>query len=297
MANKPQLVIFGEVLFDCFPDGRSVLGGAPFNVAWHCQAFGLQPLLISRVGNDQQGEQIKAAMDDWNMSGRGLQTDDQYPTGRVQIAFNQGEPEYQIVENSAWDFITTDELPSLSGEMMLYHGSLALRSQTSATSLAHLKQNPGVSVFVDINLRNPWWNQQQVKQLIADAQILKLNEAELELLGTETTELENVIQSRLAEYHLDWLIMTRGEQGVIACDAAQHIYTAKPERADRVVDTVGAGDSFSSVLLLGQYLQWPIQITLQRAQQFASAIVGIQGATINDKNFYQTFINEWNLPI
>lgn len=297
MANKPQLVIFGEVLFDCFPDGRSVLGGAPFNVAWHCQAFGLQPLLISRVGNDQPGEQIKAAMDDWNMSGRGLQTDDQYPTGRVQIAFNQGEPEYQIVENSAWDFIATDELPSLSAEMMLYHGSLALRSQTSATALAHLKQNSDVSVFVDINLRNPWWNQQQIKQLIADAQILKLNEAELELLGTETTELENAIQSRLAEYHLDWLIMTRGEQGVMACDTARHIYTAKPERADRVVDTVGAGDSFSSVLLLGQYLQWPIQITLQRAQQFASAIVGIQGATINDKNFYQTFINEWNLPI
>ena len=40
-------VVFGEVLFDCFPDGSAVLGGAPFNVAWHLhgmrQRQGLRP--------------------------------------------------------------------------------------------------------------------------------------------------------------------------------------------------------------------------------------------------------------
>ena len=51
------VVIFGEVLFDDFPDG-AVLGGAPFNVAWHLQAFGLHPVMISRTGNDAQRDQI-----------------------------------------------------------------------------------------------------------------------------------------------------------------------------------------------------------------------------------------------
>ncbi len=75
MSNKNRLVIYGEVLFDCFPDGSNVLGGAPFNVAWHCQAFGLNPLFISRVGNDRQGEQVKQEMQNWSMRTDGLQLD------------------------------------------------------------------------------------------------------------------------------------------------------------------------------------------------------------------------------
>ena len=69
-----QLCVFGEVLFDHFPDGRRVLGGAPFNVAWHLQAFGKRPHLISRVGDDAEGQEIRTAMRDWGMSEAGLQT-------------------------------------------------------------------------------------------------------------------------------------------------------------------------------------------------------------------------------
>ncbi|MBA1332725.1 carbohydrate kinase, partial [Candidatus Endoriftia persephone str. Guaymas] len=53
MESHP--IIFGEVLFDCFEDGSRVLGGAPFNVAWHLQALGAAPLFISRVGDDSLG--------------------------------------------------------------------------------------------------------------------------------------------------------------------------------------------------------------------------------------------------
>jgi fructokinase len=48
LRGRPLVV--GEVLFDVMPDGNRILGGAPFNVAWHLQAFGLKPLLITRVG-------------------------------------------------------------------------------------------------------------------------------------------------------------------------------------------------------------------------------------------------------
>ena len=61
VTGTGQPVVFGEVLFDIFPDGSRVLGGAPFNVAWHLQAFGCAPLFVSRIGEDENGEQVRAA--------------------------------------------------------------------------------------------------------------------------------------------------------------------------------------------------------------------------------------------
>ena len=59
MKNSSRPCIFGEVLYDHFPDGSRVLGGAPFNVAWHLQAFGLAPRFISRVGDDAEGRKLR----------------------------------------------------------------------------------------------------------------------------------------------------------------------------------------------------------------------------------------------
>jgi fructokinase len=299
--HKPQTVIFGEVLYDCFPDGKRVLGGAPFNVAWHCQAFGLQPLLISRVGDDPSGEAIQRAMRDWGMSTSGLQLDLQHPTGVVDVQFNQGEPTYTIVENCAWDFIDKTELPKLHNNGLLYHGSLALRKPESAAALGYIKQQLAASIFVDINLREPWWKLSQIKQLMADAQWLKLNQHEFALiapeLAAEAVENDAALIELLQQYRLELLIVTRGEQGVVACDAEGSVSRVVPEKLASIADTVGAGDAFSSVMLLGQALQWPLTTRLERAQQFASAVVGLQGATSPDTSFYQPFIEAWQLSV
>ncbi|HEY9201895.1 MAG TPA: PfkB family carbohydrate kinase [Gammaproteobacteria bacterium] len=299
MMHKPQTVIFGEVLYDCFPDGKRVLGGAPFNVAWHCQAFGMQPLLISRVGDDPFGQQIQQAMRDWGMVTDGLQIDSQHPSGVVDVRFEQGEPSYTIVENSAWDFIDKSCLPKLHNNSILYHGSLALRNAASAAALDYIKQKVSMSIFVDINLRSPWWKLPQIRQMVSDARWLKLNQHELVQiqpdLAESTVEDEQMLIQLLQLYQLEMLIVTRGEQGVVACDHQGRISRVVPERLSRVADTVGAGDAFSSVLLLGQTLQWPLHTRLHRAQQFASAVVGLQGATTSDVQFYQPFIEAWQL--
>lgn len=155
--NKPSVpVIYGEVLYDCFPDGNRVLGGAPFNVAWHCQAFGLAPLFISRVGRDPMGEQVRDAMQDWGMNVEGLQIDEIHPTGDVAVSFDNGEPAYDFVENSAWDFIDSKQLPELNEDTMVYHGSLALRNDVSADTLRHIKKITQAKVLLDVNLRAPF---------------------------------------------------------------------------------------------------------------------------------------------
>ena len=107
---KQRLCIFGEVLFDHFPDGKHVLGGAPFNVAWHLQAFGQAPYFISRIGDDAEGETVRNAMRDWGMNTEGLQIDKHLPTGRVDIEFVDNEPHYDIVHPCAYDAI--ESLPA-----------------------------------------------------------------------------------------------------------------------------------------------------------------------------------------
>ena len=129
-------LIFGEVLFDRFPDSSVVLGGAPFNVAWHLHAFGLKPLMVSRIGNDALGRRVEAAMRDWGMDCSGMQTDSTHPTGSVEVSFVEGEPSYEIAQGVAYDFIDASVLPQPDdGEWLLYHGSLALRHSCSAAAL------------------------------------------------------------------------------------------------------------------------------------------------------------------
>ena len=213
----------------------------------------------------------------------------------VDIKFDNGEPSYNIIQNSAWDFIDLGCLQKLDEGVMLYHGSLALRNDTSAKTLNYIKEITQASVFVDINLREPWWKTKVINEVISNCRWLKLNEEELAIVVSEDLAIEDKMKKLLSLNALDLFIVTQGEKGGLVSDSQGGIYPFVPKLTTNVVDTVGAGDSFSSVILLGQYKNWPLDTTLQRAQQFASAVVCIQGATINDKEFYQPYIDEWEL--
>ena len=60
-----------------------------------------------------------------------------------------------------------------------------------------------------------------------------------------------------------------------------------PRPAKYVVDTVGAGDAFTAVVVAGIIQRWTLDDTLEKAQQLASAIVGIRGALPYDRQFYK----------
>jgi len=289
-----EVSIFGEVLFDCFPSGEKVLGGAPFNVAWHLQAFGQRPCFISRVGSDDEGERIRRAMQGWGMRTDLLQTDAQRSTGEVRVSLHEGEPSYDIVEPAAYDFIDGQSLGDLPCKL-LYHGSLCLRNEQSSAALDQLRSSGHQTIFMDVNLRSPWWHSDKVLEWVGQADWVKLNEAEFALLHGTTADLSASAQGFLHQYGLQGVVVTRGERGAILISAELPPLTVAPVKALRVVDTVGAGDAFSSVLLLGLNLDWPMQETLERAQSFASALVGQRGATVGDAAFYRPFLETWGL--
>jgi fructokinase len=294
-TQTPRPIIFGEVLFDCFPDGSVVLGGAPFNVAWHLQAFGMAPVFISRVGDDALGRRIRDTMHAWGMDTSGLQLDSAHPTGKVEIRFVDGEPEYDIIDSQAYDFIDAGAVPPLQQGAVLYHGSLALRNAVSRHALEEIRRQYAHSVLVDVNLRDPWWQREGILQLLEGGSWVKLNEHELALLAGGARDTAEAMAQLLRDYGLQLLIVTRGSAGAVAITAAGEESRVVPRGVAHITDTVGAGDAFTSVVLLGQAHDWPLPLLLERALQFASAIVRVRGATVNDRAFYRPFVLEWGL--
>ena len=130
--------------------------------------------------------------------------------------------------------------------------------------------------------------------MIDGATWVKLNELELNLLSTGDPADDDAGDELRRRYALHGLILTRGSQGAELLGADTRISVA-PERAPQVVDTVGAGDAFASVVLLGLLQEWPIESTLERAQAFASAVVGLRGATVTDVDFYARFARAWGV--
>jgi fructokinase len=292
--SKPP-IIFGEALFDCFPDGTGVLGGAPLNVAFHLAAFGADPVFVSRVGNDRLGDQIDRAMADRGMSRVGLQRDPLHATGTVQVRLADGEPSYDIVADRAYDHIDAAALPALPSNALLYHGSLALRNGDSAAAFEALRTRLDAAVFLDVNLRDPWWGEDRLRAMIDAATWVKLNADELELLTSGGTSAEERARLLMEQHGLQLVIATLGAAGAFALNAAGEHCRVAPAESVQVVDAVGAGDGFASVLILSLLHGWPLQQSLERAQSFASAMVGRRGATVDDPAFYAGFAQQWGL--
>ncbi len=295
--RQVPVCVFGEVLFDLFPDGHRVLGGAPFNVAWHLNAFGERPYFCSAVGDDEPGQRVREAMVDWGMDSSGLRTDPDHPTGEVAITLTGGEPSYDILPDRAYDHL--HELPGALRCDLLYHGTLALRGAVSAKALDAIKSGEPKQVFLDVNLRDPWWNRNQVLDLVAGADWVKLNRDELELLsegGSRTGDDLAARAARFREAHgLTGVILTLGAGGALGVTAADAGVRVAPPADIAVVDTVGAGDAFAAVSILGIRHGWPLAETLSRAQLFAARIVAQRGATAAAPALYEPFIDRWGL--
>ncbi|HBI14427.1 MAG TPA: carbohydrate kinase [Desulfobulbaceae bacterium] len=299
MQQKKKLplfapIIFGEVLYDCFPDGREIAGGAPFNVAWNLQALGLSPLFLSRVGNDSRGEQIKQMMEKGAMDTSGLQIDPDLPTGKVTVTLQAGEPQFTVLPDQAYDRIVFRLPEELSTPCFLYHGSLALRNDTTRKTLFRIKEQVACPIFVDINLRDPWWSRELVFSLLQETTWLKLNEHELNTLFPGGGTIAERGGRALERFNLSAIFITLGNKGAMALTAEGGHYAVVPEKVCPVVDTVGAGDAFSSILLLGLVQDWPLPLTMERAQYFASAVIGRCGAITTERNFYTAIRGQWS---
>ena len=295
-AQRP--LVFGEVLYDRFPDGSTVLGGAPFNVAWHLQGFGLAPTFISRVGDDELGERIIATMTAWGMDTLGIQKDETHPTGRVVVSIHNNEPSFEIVSEQAYDFIDAALVEKLLREEhygLAYHGSLIARNPPARTALDALRL-ANFPLFVDVNLRRPWWQQEWLDDALRQARWAKVNEHELRILSKQVDIPDFNIKVGAEELRrvcdLEMLVVTQGAAGALILSNDLLIETA-PGDVGEIVDTVGAGDAFSAVTIVGLLRKWPLEVLARRAVDFAAAVCRMRGATASDRDLYRNCLRKW----
>ncbi|TCV90299.1 carbohydrate kinase family protein [Sulfurirhabdus autotrophica] len=298
------VALFGEVLVDKFPD-RNVLGGAPFNVARHLQAFCLHPVLITRTGNDKLRDELLGAMTERGMDIRGVQPDPVHPTGQVMVHMENGGHRFEILSEQAYDYIhagVTRMIALAVQPELVYFGTLAQRHPTSRRALGSLLKSAIAPRFLDINLREPWYDLKTLKRSLNQANIIKLNNEELlhisKLLRIGGTD-ETTKAALLAEqFNISQVLVTKGEQGAWLRNESGAITDLQPDATQpdiHIADTVGAGDGFASVFILGLFKKWTPEQSLQRADQFARAICGIRGAIPQDDQFYAPFRTAWSL--
>lgn len=296
-ASRP--LIFGEALFDHFPDGSRVLGGAPFNVAWHLRGFKAHPLLVSAVGQDEAGEEILERMEEWGMDRQGVQRHPELPTGKVQAQLRDGDVRYRIQEHQAYDAIRKKALPTspvLDRTDLLYHGTLALREATNRETLGHLRDTLPCPILLDVNLREPWWTREGVNRLLEEADWVKMNREEASLLSGRTIdEREDLLRAARdlqSRHGIRNLVVTLGEEGALGLDAREAVWQEAPEVRD-AVDTVGAGDAFSAVMVLGIQQAWALADTLRRAAEFAAELCRFRGAIPDEPHLYSGHLRRW----
>jgi fructokinase len=244
--NKFNVVTFGEVLWDILPSG-AVPGGAPMNVAYHLKQLGQHPTIITRIGNDEMGSSLKKYFSDLNVNTDYFQIDNQFETGKVFAKLMpDNEVSYDIVSPSAWDFITLeDNLNDLVSQSDYFiYGSLASRSAMSKKTLFQLLAIAPVKIL-DINLRKPHYDKQILEELLHQADILKLNESELEFITgwfSNYSGIEERVKVISERFGIEHIIVTLGGDGAYMYMNNQS-WWHKGYKVE-VEDTIGSGDAF-----------------------------------------------------
>ena len=268
MEPDHPIVAFGEVLWDLLPTGPRA-GGAPFNCAFHCHQLGHPAVIVSRVGDDELGRQLRAEVRRLGMSDEYVQTDREHPTGTIEVDLDvNGLPAYRIAENVAWDFIEWEpQLEALFKSVRaVCFGTLAQRSPESRSSIRRFVAQAQCPTILDLNLRSPFDSAVTIRDSLVLADWLKLNEDEADRLPADF-ELST----------FDLVCVTRGASGCCIRTPAETV--SLPGISVQVADTVGAGDAFTAALLT-QHLEGKLLVERARfANAYAAVVASKVGGT------------------
>lgn len=267
-----KVFAFGEVLWDVYSNSEHI-GGAPLNFAAHFKKCGGDASVITAVGDDDLG---KKTVSEIKKMGIGTEyiTVSEKETGKCLVTLDENQiPSYNLLSDVAYDCI---ESPIVISRGVLYFGTLALRGENNRKSLAKIIDSADFDdVFVDVNIRPPFYSDEVIKYALSNATIIKISDEELPVimsaLGREDKDL-SCVATALSESFLKLkiIIITKGGDGsfVYECKNGK-IHEYEAEKVS-VVSTVGAGDSFSASFL-AEYLR---SADVKKALSLATKVSG-----------------------
>ncbi|WP_159820347.1 carbohydrate kinase family protein [Colwellia sp. 20A7] len=285
--NQPFNVVgLGEALWDIFPDSAR-FGGAPTNMACILSGIAKHDVsvkMISAVGKDTLGNDAIEALVKHNVDTSFIQVN-AFPTGTVHINLDElHQATYTFAENSAWDHLVwDDQLHNIAkNTQAVCFGSLAQRNETSRITIMNFLKamsESAIKVF-DVNLRPPFYTKDIILNSLNLANVLKLNEEELpfiaELMGISGNE-SSLLKEVQKLFELTSIIFTKGEEGSILIHRDELIEV--PVIPTSVIDTVGAGDSFTAACILGLLRNEKLTDIAKFAAYISSYVCSQRGAT------------------
>lgn len=270
----------GEVLWDLLPGGK-MLGGAPANFCFHAQRLGAESAIISATGNDHLGDEIVKTLDEKGV--HHILNYPDYPTGTVSVKLIEGIPEYIIHTEVAWDFIKPGDeaIKWIKDSDAICFGTLCQRSEVSAKSIEKaLSLVPEKALKVlDVNLRQHFFTKEILEKSFRKANVVKLNDEEIEVIGSLfelTGSPVEKCRTLMNRFQIDIVALTMGENGSRLMTATEESYLPVPKVF--VVDTVGAGDSFTAVMVMGLLNKKLLQVLHSEASQYAARVCTFSGA-------------------
>ncbi len=280
---KPLVLGLGEILWDLLPAGKQ-LGGAPANFAYHAHALGADALAISRVGNDAFGHEILARLSRVGLRTDGITTDTSAPTGTVSVALDgEGKPTFTIHENVAWDLleVNTHLLDEAARADASCFGTLAQRNPKARAAIrALLQATPAAALRIfDINLRQKFWSGELIRECLESCNVFKLNDEELPIVAKLfglTGDKSSQLRQLAARFDLRVVALTKGAQG--SCLLMDGELVSRPGSKLNVVDTVGAGDSYTAALAMALLAGYEPKRIIQSAHRIADYVCTQSGA-------------------
>jgi fructokinase len=280
---RHKIVAIGEVLWDLLPSGKQ-LGGAPANFAYQAQAQGADACVIACVGADELG---KLALDQLRRVGLltdSIRVDPDLPTGTVSVALGtDGNPAYTIHEHVAWDHIVADApaMAAVKVASAVCFGTLAQRTAPARQAIQSLVASTSAERLrvLDLNLRAPFFGREVIEESLQLANVLKLNDHELQTLATLFKLFGDMRQQMAAlaqKYALKLVALTRGAQGSLLLSDAG--WSDRPGQPVKVKDTIGAGDAFTAALTIGLLENWLLDEVNARASELAAYVCSQSGA-------------------
>lgn len=285
--SHPFVVVgLGEVQWDRLPAGPQ-LGGSIANTIYHAQALGAKGIIASSVGEDRAGRRLLESMAKLGLSVGVVHLDSVRSTAEVRVTLDaHGSPSYDVPESAAWDYLPfRAECAKLARKAdAICFGTLASRNANSRECIRKFLECalPGCLRVFDVNLRQNYFSRELLQDLLEHTEVLKLNEDELpvvsELLniGGSTKDRMEVLMDRFA---LTAVALTRGARGSVLMSPGQ-LDVHHGIRVDNVVNSLGASDAFTAMLIKGLILDWPLAEIGEQANRLASFICTVSGAMV-----------------
>ncbi|MCH4154707.1 MAG: carbohydrate kinase [Muribaculaceae bacterium] len=251
MRKGKYVVGLGEVLWDVFSGGKK-LGGAPANFAFHASQLGCDAYVVSAVGDDDLGKQIVDELDKKGL--HHVTPTVHFPTSEVQVRLTDAcSATYEFTDNSSWDNIpfTADMEEIARNTAAVCWGTLAQRSERSSATIAKfldLVPDDALKIF-DVNIRSNFYSQDLLDDSLKRCNVLKTNEEEImilwNLVDMHSDRVWDISRALLKKYNLRQVLATWGDEGsyVFLPDNVTSYFDRKHVE---VIDTVGAGDSFTA---------------------------------------------------